>query len=112
VGRPFLLLRQNLFCSASHALLILFVTFHQGNARAIVPNREMLMECLQLAKPTCIISVPALFNRVSCVFCKLRADGVHGRLLWPHAWCFYTLDGRPEIVIFATPCVVNLLLAS
>lgn len=28
----------------------------------------MILECLQVAKPTCILSVPVLFNRVSvCV---------------------------------------------
>jgi len=35
-----------------------------GSARAIVPSREQILECLQLSKPTCIISVPVLFNRV------------------------------------------------
>jgi len=35
-----------------------------GSARAIVPNREMLLECLGVARPTAIISVPVLFNRV------------------------------------------------
>lgn len=36
-----------------------------GSARAIVPHRDMILECLQLARPTTILSVPALFNRVS-----------------------------------------------
>ena len=36
-----------------------------GGARAIVPTREMILECLAIVKPTAIISVPALFNRVS-----------------------------------------------
>lgn len=30
-----------------------------------MPTREMILECLQIAKPTCILSVPVLFNRVS-----------------------------------------------
>ena len=38
-----------------------------GNARAIVPNREAILECLALAKPTGIVSVPVLFNRVSLI---------------------------------------------
>ena len=39
-------------------------TIFIGSARAIVPTREMILECLVLAKPTAIISVPVLFNRV------------------------------------------------
>ena len=35
-----------------------------GSARAIVPNRDLILECLMKARPTTIMSVPALFNRV------------------------------------------------
>lgn len=35
-----------------------------GNAMAIVPHRDQLLECLQIAKPTLILSVPVLFNRI------------------------------------------------
>ena len=35
-----------------------------GSAMAIVPNRELLMECLQVARPTAICGVPVLFNRI------------------------------------------------
>ncbi|KAJ1429627.1 hypothetical protein B484DRAFT_59004 [Ochromonadaceae sp. CCMP2298] len=35
-----------------------------GSARAIVPSRELIMECLGVARPTSIMSVPALLNRV------------------------------------------------
>ena len=36
-----------------------------GSARAIVPNRDLILECLMKAKPDVIVAVPALFNRVS-----------------------------------------------
>jgi len=35
-----------------------------GSALAIVPHRDQLLECLQMAKPTVIFSVPVLFNRI------------------------------------------------
>lgn len=35
-----------------------------GSAMAIVPHRDQLLECLQMAKPTVIFSVPVLFNRI------------------------------------------------
>jgi long-chain acyl-CoA synthetase len=35
-----------------------------GKAMAIVPHRDQLLECLQMAKPTVILSVPILFNRI------------------------------------------------
>ncbi len=56
-----------------------------GSARAIVPTREMILECLQLSRPTCILSVPVLFNRVRIprdVF--IGVVGVNDRT-WIHA---------------------------
>eukprot|EP01038_Epipyxis_sp_PR26KG_P004305 gene4305-6101_t len=35
-----------------------------GSAMAVVPNREAALECLGIVKPTVILAVPALFNRI------------------------------------------------
>eukprot|EP01039_Chlorochromonas_danica_P004035 gene4035-4413_t len=35
-----------------------------GSALALVPHRDLILQCLQVVKPTIIFSVPMLFNRV------------------------------------------------
>ena len=35
-----------------------------GSARAIVPNRDLIVESISIAKPTYMVSVPALLNKV------------------------------------------------
>ena len=47
-----------------------------GSCLAIVPHRDVILECLQIAKPTVIFSVPVLFNKV-CIdsFCSHLLDG-------------------------------------
>ena len=35
-----------------------------GSALGVVPSRDLIMECLPLVRPTVILSVPALFNRI------------------------------------------------
>jgi long-subunit acyl-CoA synthetase (AMP-forming) len=37
----------------------------QGSAMALCPNREEILESLAIVKPTIMLSVPALLNRVS-----------------------------------------------
>ena len=44
----------------------------QGSTIAICPSREELLECFQIVKPTHLLSVPALFNRIY--------DGVHNKV--------------------------------
>jgi long-subunit acyl-CoA synthetase (AMP-forming) len=36
-----------------------------GSARAIVPHRDLIVECISIAKPTYMVSVPALLNKVT-----------------------------------------------
>ena len=36
----------------------------RGSCLAIVPSREQIVECIEIAKPTVINSVPILYNRV------------------------------------------------
>ena len=47
-------------------------TIYQGSTIAICPSREEILECFQIVKPTHLLSVPALFNRVY--------DGVHNKV--------------------------------
>jgi len=35
-----------------------------GSARAIVPHRDLIVECISIAQPTYMVSVPALLNKV------------------------------------------------
>ena len=35
-----------------------------GNSMALLPHRDQLLECLDLVKPTVLVSVPALYNRI------------------------------------------------
>ena len=35
-----------------------------GSARAIVPHRDLIVECISIVKPSLIVSVPVLFNKV------------------------------------------------
>lgn len=50
----------------------LFCFIDQGSSIAICPSREELLECFQIVKPTHLLSVPALFNRIY--------DGVHNKV--------------------------------
>ena len=42
----------------------LHLTIALGSSTGIVPNREELMESLQILKPTNILSVPTLYNKI------------------------------------------------
>lgn len=50
----------------------LFTFINQGSSIAICPSREELLECFQIVRPTHLVSVPALFNRIY--------DGVHAKV--------------------------------
>ena len=42
----------------------LYALMFSGSAIAIVPSKEVILECLPMVRPTVICSVPALFNKV------------------------------------------------
>ena len=39
-----------------------------GGTLAIIPHRDQLLECISLVKPTLLMSVPMLFNKVTFFF--------------------------------------------
>lgn len=48
-----------------------------GSSMAIVPNRELILHCLQLVKPTIILSVPMLFNKIyDSIMSKLNNSSI------------------------------------
>jgi hypothetical protein len=46
----------------------------QGSAMALCPNRDEILEAVGIIKPNVLLSVPTLFNRVSCCSSSPPAD--------------------------------------
>ena len=42
----------------------LFLLFSTGSAMAIVPHRDLIVDCIGIVKPEILISVPTLFNKI------------------------------------------------
>lgn len=73
-----------------------------GSCMAIAPNREALLECIDLIKPTMMCSVPILFNKVYDAVTKKFSEESNGKQLLIK-WAFNTARARNHALEYNEP---------
>lgn len=73
-----------------------------GSSMAIAPNREALLECIDLIKPTMMCSVPILFNKVYDGVQKKFSEESNGKQKLIK-WAFDTARARNHALEFNQP---------